>query len=78
MTNHDRPVQATRKDMAENARKHYDEISTEAMHHSSTIPAAINAWEREPKHLKLINETIILFEYLLPRLKAAKELYRED
>ena len=78
MNNEPKAVKATRHDMAEQARKHYDEISTEAMHYSTTIPAAIRAWEREPKHLKLINEMIILFEWFIPQLKAAKELYRED
>ena len=71
----EKPVVATRKDMAEQALNHYNEISTEAMHHNSLIPAAIRAWEREPKHLKLINEMIILFEWFLPQLKAAKDLY---
>ena len=78
MNNEPKAVKATRKDMAEQALKHYNEISTEAMHHNSLIPQAIRAWEREPKHLQLINEMIILLELYLPRLKAAKELYRED
>lgn len=44
-------AQATRHDVAEGARRHYLEVSREAAHWSSVIPAAIDAWEREPKLL---------------------------
>ena len=69
---------ATRHDLAEAARKHYDEISTEAMDYLTTIPAAIDAWEREPKLLKVIKEMEILFEHFLPMLKSAKNLFWEE
>jgi hypothetical protein len=39
---------ATRKELCDAARKHYDEISIEAMHYSTTIAHAIDAYEREP------------------------------
>jgi hypothetical protein len=44
----DVPIQATRKDLAENARRHYEFVSKEASDYLTTIPNAIDAWEREP------------------------------
>lgn len=44
----DKPVCATRKDLAQHARDHYEEISAASMWWSSIIPKAIDAWEREP------------------------------
>ena len=41
------PCQATRQDIARHAREHYEQVSTEAMCWCSTIPKAIDAWERE-------------------------------
>jgi len=39
---------ATRAELAAGARRHYDRLSREACDWSSTIPHAIDAWEREP------------------------------
>ena len=41
-------AQATRKEMADHARAHYEHTSLDAMSWCSTIPHAIDAWEREP------------------------------
>lgn len=35
-------------DLVAQARKHYEELSSKAMYWSSSIPHAIDAWEREP------------------------------
>ena len=43
---------ATRKELAEQARKHYEEVSNRSQDWLSTIPAAIDAWEREPELLE--------------------------
>ncbi|KKL53528.1 hypothetical protein LCGC14_2274530 [marine sediment metagenome] len=43
------PVQATRADLAEGARKQYEFVCREAHDWLSTIPQAIDAWEREPE-----------------------------
>jgi hypothetical protein len=39
------------KDLAEAARKHYEEASLSVCHWSSTIPHAIDAWERQEQRL---------------------------
>ena len=43
------PVKATRADLAQNARKHYEFVATEACDWLSTIPECIDAWERQPE-----------------------------
>ena len=47
--------QATRAELAKGARKHYEELSTTDW--LSTIPQAIDAWEREPT-LRAENEQL--------------------
>jgi hypothetical protein len=44
--------QATIAELAESARKHYAEVSIEALSWYSLIPDAIDAWEREQTRLR--------------------------
>ena len=41
-------AEATRKELAQGAREHYNAVSREACCYSSTIPKAIDAWEVAP------------------------------
>jgi len=41
--------QATRAELAQGARDHYEAISMEVCSHLSTIPKAIDAWEKQPQ-----------------------------
>ena len=50
----ERPTQATRQELAEAAREHYDSLSRACCDWLSTIPQAITAWEREPELLERI------------------------
>src|SRR3990167_1931372 len=43
------PVKATRAELAQNARKHYEFVATEACDWLSTIPECIDAWEHQPE-----------------------------
>ena len=43
------------KDLAEAARKHYEEASLSVCHWSSTIPRAIEAWERQEQANKRLH-----------------------
>ena len=42
------PVQKTRAELATDAREHYERVSMQAADWLSTIPQAIDAWERQP------------------------------
>ena len=43
------PVLKTRQELATEAREHYDRVALEAHDWLSTIPQAIDAWERQPE-----------------------------
>jgi len=51
-------VQATRADLARHAREHYERLSAECCDWCSTIPPAIDAWEREPVLRKRLERSI--------------------
>ncbi len=42
-------AQATRADLADHLRDHYERLSRDCCDWSSAMPEAIDAWEREPK-----------------------------
>jgi len=62
----DQPMKTPIKDLAQNARKHYEEASTAIAHRSSVIPKAIDAWELQERantrlHLTAFGVRIDLF-----------------
>jgi len=49
-------IAATRKELADQLRRHYDEISSQACDWHSAMLKAIEAWQREPSLLQRIAE----------------------
>lgn len=46
---HDHTADASRAELAEYSRRHYEGVSSQAQSWLSNIPSAIDAWEREPE-----------------------------
>ncbi len=72
MNNEPKAVKATRKDMAEQARKHYDEVSTEAMEWNSLIPQAIDAWEHQPELLEQNRQLLMALKRVIQAYQKPK------